>query len=1311
MKNRKTLLLILLCTSLHVYSFSYRYINTENGLSSNRVFQIEKDTTGFMWFVTYMGINRYDGSEIRNYKLSIQDTIEEIYFPSTKMVKDRDGGIWIVLYTGKVFRYNKNIDDFECMLDIRKDLHSDSHIISSVFFDEANRLWICSNMGLYTYTPRQELRFVRVFKDKNTYVVTQQNSHTYYVASNEGIYKIKEKIPDDYTIIEKNALPESSGPVTTMLCHEEYLYIGTESKSVFILDSKRNLRISLNPIIPNVPIRAIKRLADHHILVGTDGSGVYVVDTQTHKLGSSYVADDDVKDGLRGNTVYDIYVDNAGCLWIATYTNGITIIDPFSPEIIRTRHEYREPNSLINNHVNVIFEDSDGDLWYGTNNGISVYDTRKQRWKHFLDNQENKAVILCFCEDKDGNIWTGGYGVGAFRIDKQSGKIHSLLHQKGANASGTFDAYHIYAMYADDENLWLGSLDKSMIQYNLRTKSFNYHSIEAIGDIKPLNDSILLCGTANSLAVFNKNTHHYKEYLHIGQRIQNRAIRNIAPVSNKEIWMSTEGNGIICYNLESETSTSYTEKEGLKSNYIHSMKLDDWNRLWFTTNKGISYIDLKTRKVVSIGEYIGLNNLEYSYHIACKRKNGNLVFGTTDGAVEFSAQQETDIQLESKLIITDFKLFYNSVKAKDEGSPLKQAINETSAFSLAYDQNSFSFAFSSVNFHHQHLISYVYKLEGFDNEWYAAPENNIISYTNINPGKYTFRLRALNKDNKEIIDERELDIEVARPYWESGWAWAVYLLLFAILLRFIIQYAQNKMDKRYSKEKIRFFVNVAHDIRTPVSLIKGPLNDLGESEALTEKGKTSLYIAVKNTEKLFQMVSQLLDFEKADLSALRLIVSPNELAEYIQEKISFFNVEAKHKQIYLTYDIGFDSLSVWFDREKMDKIVNNILSNAIKYTKEGGQVHIKVCQDDKNWSLIVSDTGIGIPASEQKHLFKSFFRAKNAINSKETGSGIGLLLTKKLVKLHKGEISFSSKEGIGTEFRLTFPKGDQYFMRGNKLTEYQGSDYPKVQVIPREAEQQEKQSQKVTILVAEDNDDMRLFLKNSLSTDYHVVEASNGEEAMNMALQLNPDIIVCDIMMPVLNGDAVCSRIKTSVETSHIPFILLTALADKEDIIKGLDCGADDYITKPFDISILKARIRNLLANRKKIREALLSDNPPAQDVTYTNTLDREFMEKILALIDECMEDPEFSINNLCAKLGMSRSSLYNKLKALTDQAPNDFIRIIRLKKAAELLRSRRYNISEVAAMTGFPDSSYFSTAFKRQYGMSPRKYLSEEPG
>ena len=240
---------------------------------------------------------------------------------------------------------------------------------------------------------------------------------------------------------------------------------------------------------------------------------------------------------------------------------------------------------------------------------------------------------------------------------------------------------------------------------------------------------------------------------------------------------------------------------------------------------------------------------------------------------------------------------------------------------------------------------------------------------------------------------------------------------------------------------------------------------------------------------------------------------------------------------------------------------------------------------------------------------------------------------------------------------------------------------------------------------------MRLFLKNSLSTDYHVVEASNGEEAMNMALQLNPDIIVCDIMMPVLNGDAVCSRIKTSVETSHIPFILLTALADKEDIIKGLDCGADDYITKPFDISILKARIRNLLANRKKIREALLSDNPPAQDVTYTNTLDREFMEKILALIDECMEDPEFSINNLCAKLGMSRSSLHNKLKALTDQAPNDFIRIIRLKKAAELLRSRRYNISEVAAMTGFPDSSYFSTAFKRQYGMSPRKYLSEEPG
>lgn len=1310
MKNRKTLLFILLIFSVHAYAISFRNLSAENGLSSNRVFQIEKDTTGFMWFVTYMGINRYDGTEIRDYKLNDQGVTEEIYFPSTKMVKDRTGCIWIALHDGRIFTYNKRMDDFELVIDIRKKLVSPNHVISSITFDKKNQLWICTNMGLYQYKQGDCLQSILPLKDKFVNIVVQQEDHSkYFAATSEAVYGMEETEKGNYVICEKYALPSSCSRIESLLYNKGKLYIGTESKSVFIIHTLTNQYTYLNHIIPNLPVRAITQVKDNQVLIGTDGSGLYIIDAATDRLVTSYIVDDDVSEGLKGNSVYDTYVDNAGCIWVATYTNGITIINASSPKIAYTRHELKDSNSLINNHVNVIFEDTEGDLWYGTNNGISVYSKLKKQWKHFLHNQENKAVILSICQDKEGSIWVGGYGIGAYRIDKRSGSTYSLLTQGGSTPK-VLTAYHIYAIYADGANLWFGSLDNGLIQYDVRKKSFRHHRIESIGDIKPLNDSILLCGTANGLVVFNKNTSHFKEYLNLGDRIQNRAIRNLIPVSSKEIWMSTEGNGIICYNMDAGSYTSYTGKEGMKSNYIHSLQLDDLNRLWFTTNKEIAYIDLKTKTVVNIGEYIGMNQLEYSYHVACKRRNGHLVFGTSNqGAVEFLPLSKPDIDLACKLQITDFKLFYSSVKVGGEYSLLTQTVNETNSISLAYNQNSFSFAFSSVNFTYQHLISYTYKLEGFDEEWHVAPDNNMINYTNISPGNYKFRLRALNKDSGEVIDERELTIGVSRPYWQSAGAWSLYVLLVAFLLRFVIQYIKNKIDKRYSREKIRFFVNVAHDIRTPVSLIKAPLNDLEESETLSAKGKQSLDIAIRNTERLFLMVSQLLDFEKADLSALRLIVTSNELAKYMRERVSLFEVEAEHRQIRLTCDIDFDNSVVWFDAEKMDKIVNNLLSNAIKYTKAGGQVHVKVYQDEKKWFLIVTDTGIGIPASEQKYLFNSFFRAKNAINSKETGSGIGLLFTRKLVKLHKGEITFSSKEGVGTEFSLAFRKGEGHLRLDNKLNGYLGNASSTILLSgERQEEKNTEEKRKITLLLAEDNDEMRLFLNNSLSADYSIVEAANGEEALDMATRINPDLIISDIMMPMLNGDEMCARLKGSMETSHIPVILLTALANKEDIIKGLDCGADDYVTKPFDISILKARIRTILANRKKIREAALAGNIPTTDIEYATPLDKEFMEKILTLIDENMEDPEFSINNLCVKLGMSRSSLYNKLKSLTDQAPNDFIRILRLKKAVSLLHTHKYNISEIATMTGFPDSSYFSTAFKKQYGMSPRKYISE---
>ncbi|MDR1683810.1 MAG: response regulator, partial [Candidatus Symbiothrix sp.] len=775
-----------------------------------------------------------------------------------------------------------------------------------------------------------------------------------------------------------------------------------------------------------------------------------------------------------------------------------------------------------------------------------------------------------------------------------------------------------------------------------------------------------------------------------------------------EVWLATEGNGLVRFNPETNEFTSFTTDDGLPSNYILSMEGDDSGLIWITTERTLSCFDPENHLFMNIGKQIGLKKFSFIPYASVKRKNNHLAFGTVDGVIEFPAQSFSDLELKAHLVFTDFKLFYNSVAINQENSPLEKAIDETGKIVLSHNQNSFSFDFTPVNYRSQQQITYAYRLEGFDAEWYET-NSKTVGYTNINPGSYVFHLQALNADTKQILDERTIAITIKSPFYRSVWAMFIYAALILVVLRFVFLYFKNALEKRQSKEKIRFFTSIAHDIRTPITLIKAPLNDLSEKENLSENGKSALDIAVRNADKIFQMVSQLLDIHKADMSSLRLIISKNELKKYVQEKVVQFKVEAERKNISLISKIDFAKLNVWFDREKMDKIVNNLLTNAIKYTPQGGSIYLEASEDEKKWHLKVKDTGIGIPQAEQKYLFTRFFRARNAINSKEIGTGIGLLLAKELVNLHEGSISFVSKENVGTEFELSFPKGKRYFIKKELLKGYiieENDDDVESDVETSHATslQIEIDERKPKILLVEDNDDMRTYLKAQLSELYQVFESEDGQEALTKVPEINPALIVSDNLMPNLNGSEMCFKLKNSMETSHIPIILLTALADKENIIKGLDCGADDYITKPFDIAILQARIRNLLQNMEKLKAMRTATDKTTDEVQYPNLLDKKFMDKLVHTLDEHLDNAEFSINDLCLAMYMSRSTLFNKLKALTGQGLNDFIRIHRLNKAKELLLTKEYNVFETSIMTGFPDTKYFSTAFKKQFGLSPSK-------
>lgn len=579
------------------------------------------------------------------------------------------------------------------------------------------------------------------------------------------------------------------------------------------------------------------------------------------------------------------------------------------------------------------------------------------------------------------------------------------------------------------------------------------------------------------------------------------------------------------------------------------------------------------------------------------------------------------------------------------------------------------------------------------------------------------------------------------PLWvnamqeESVWLSFGALILYAVIVLAIVGITLRivvlRKQRKESDEKIRFFINTAHDIRTPLTLIKAPLEEIIEREQLTDTGQSNLQTALRNVNALLRLTNNLINFERADTYSGNLYVAEYELNTYMEETIDTFRSYANIKHIDLTYESNFRYLNVWLDKDKMDSILKNILSNAVKYTPEGGRVHISVLETEDNWSIEVKDTGIGIPAAEQKKLFKMHFRGSNAVNSKITGSGIGLLLVGKLVRLHKGKLSFSSTEGKGFCVKITFPKGRKHFRKATQIPQpanervvysaagvpvNTSSTTPSASGITHDkAEQQPpRDSNFQKILIVEDNDELREYLRGTLAEQYTMQVCSNGTEALTIAKEYMPDLIISDVMMPEMRGDELCRTLKSNIETSHIPIILLTALNTDKNIIEGLQSGADEYLVKPFNIGILRATIANLLANRALLRRKYasldLNDEKNSTDcINCSTNLDWKFIATVKKSVEDNMDNPSFNVDMLCNLLNMSRTSFYNKIKALTDQAPADYVRLIRLERAARLLKEQQHTITEISEMTGFSDAKYFREVFKKHFNMSPSQYAKSD--
>ena len=1288
------LLLCLLVLAPAGRAGSFRSLGMKEGLSSRQVFQINKDSAGFIWAYTHMGIDRYDGNEIKHYRLD--DTVEskDHILSSTVMTCDRSGSLWVALKNGKIYAYDRQADTFSLRINLSE--HLSGPVLYNILFDGDNHLWLCMSDGIYSWDGTGLA--LAGLEGQCVNCVAGAGGGSFFAGTSTGVYQLT-KVAGKHSFIEKRvAFPEEMR-IESLYVFGSKLFVGTFSDGVFVFDRFTGMVHPLGEFVPHVPIRTFAETEGNGLLIGADGAGMFRIDAVTEKLLNHYMADEDDDRSLNGNTVSDICVDEHGGIWVSTSTNGICYLDPGMPDIRRIRHERNNANSLKSNHVNVVFQDSEGDCWYGTNNGVSLYQPELRKWTHYLDGTGHSAkVVLSLAEDANGNIWAGGYGIGVYCIRKRTGQIQKLEKRRAFSDKGIATDY-VYAIHAEGDNLWFGGIEGDFTRYNTRTDSYTYYPVSCIGDIEPGQNGSLLLAGCDGLAVFDKATGKVQWHRRFGDFTLHYPVRCLLQSSSGDIWMATDGEGLVRFNPDKKTSRVYTAGDGLGSNSVNSLLEDDDGRIWFNTEKELYCLDLAKDAIVNANDFLDITWGYYNPNAAFRLADGQLVFGTAEGAIAFSPSLDMEQHGPVKLIFTDFKLLYESVKAGMEGSLLKANIDDTRKVGLSYNQNSFSISFSAINFTAPHRIRYEYMLARYNEQWEHSNSVGSVNYTNLSPGVYTFRLKAFDKYTGQQLGERRLEIVIHRPYWISWWALLVYFIILAVFVYLFIQNRKHKANEDRVKEKIRSFISIAHDIRTPVTLIKAPLSELEEQRELPEESRKTVAVAARNVEKLLGMITRLLDLQKTELHAGECLkVAQYDIKAYLEEKMAEFHLASMQKGIELQLEVDSGMPEVWIDREKMDHIVDNLLSNALKYI-EKGTIHVRVRATRKKWSIDVRDTGIGIPKEEQRNIFHEFYRAQNAMNFEETGSGIGLMITRRIVKQHHGKISFSSVEGKGTTFTVTFPQK----IKASVVVEPK-KDTPEISATAGTPPEETGDTGRNVLLLAEDDPDMREYLTNSLSSEYKVVGVPDGGKALEMAREINPDIIISDVVMPVLEGDELCRILKSSVDTSHIPVILLTALSERENIIFGLEAGANDYIIKPFDLSVLKVRIRNILQNRQRLRDTVLSMNARPEETDYTSQLDKEFLDKVMGVIREELSNSEFSINDFCRMLGMSRTSVYNKIKTLTGQGPNDFIRIVRLNQAKELLASRKYSIGEVATMVGFSDPKYFSTCFKKQFGASPSK-------
>ena len=1357
----KNLLFFYIFIFFSVSSFSqsnlYRLknITTANGLSQSSVIAIYQDSPGQMWFATRDGLNRYDGSSIRVFRNDPKDTLSICNNDILSIEGDKTGNLWVGTYNGlncynpstNIFKhyfhgngkstlsnntiwdikeikneiwiataggisiFNKTTQNFTTISHNSKNNSSlPNNFVLNIFQTKKGAIWVGTSKGLCQLISRKGNSFV--FKQ-------------YYTANNESVYvqDIKE---------------DKSGN----------LWVATKANGLLKLNtiSSKLLPFSINQNQIDADVRSLDFDKKGVAWVGSY-NGISTI--QTNGFISKVYNSPEKKTSF--GKIKSVFTDKKGSVWIGSYYNGISFWDE-SNNNFNNLNQNSGLNALSYDVVSSLAADANKNIYIGTEGGgITVFDSKTATTTK-INSLSSIGVsvdnVKSLCLSNTGILWIGTFTEGLAAYDINSKRF--VNENIAPDLKNVLKESGVYVITKGRKNgiFWLGTFGKGLIRYDSTNKTYQIIGNDNYSDNFLTNNRVrtllidknenLWIGTQSGLNVinlndFDNNIYHIKHYFFDNKLLSGDDILSIFQDKKGKIWIGTKAKGLYEFNGTNFNKINI-KKEDSDVTAIHSISQDDNNNLWISSNYGIIKYNLLNKSSFIYDQKDGLISNEFNDNAFLQIGYNKFYYGGPSGITYFDTKKLPINKYTPQVILTDFKVANKSINVANENDILEESIAFTNSLTLSYDKANFTITFAIPNFINPTNNKYKYRLVGLDNQWITT-SNTEATFTIQNSGTYIFEVKGANNDGVWNAEPTTLEIVVKPAPWKSWWALSLFTILLCVSLYGLIwiikskeklrqdlflEYRESERNKEDNSAKLQFFTNISHEFRTPLTLILGPLQQI----LLNYNGSNTMYkkllVIESSANHLLKLINRLMDFRKFENNQFILETAEGNIVKYIKEIFLSFTEFAKDGDYKYTFESSDEEILVYFDRFKLERVFYNLISNAFRYTPKGGEIAVKIRKEVGQIIIEVEDTGIGIAKEHVDKIFDLFFEIPAHNNEQinyNKGTGIGLSIVKNIINLHKGTITVENKTTKGVVFKVKMLLGRNHLLEKEILKDFKISDdleqYTS-QLNPAEIVQEEdindleNAEDKLTILIVEDHKVLRSFMKNLLKEDYNVITAENGAIGLKKALKFLPDLIVSDVIMPEMVGTELCSKIKENIKTSHIPVILLTSRSSLIYKIEGLESGADDYISKPFNLVEFKLRIKNLLISKQRLKTKFSSEDNFTPSEIVVSSLDEQLLKKAFKVVEENISNEQFDIPFFCSELGVSRTMLFTKIKAWTNFTPNEFIHEIRMKRAAQLLEQNKINISQISYKVGFNNPKYFSKCFQKKFGETPTEYLNK---